>query len=139
MGTPLPKLTLDDYLRWENEQPDKHEFYRGELFAMVGGRRVHGRVISNLNALLNIVIASPSMKYRAPFILNMPDDVWFNVDMMMKDILLALEMGETLGVPLRTAQLTYDVLKEAQAMGYGEEDFAALFKVVAHTAGMVEG
>ncbi len=48
MGSPLPKLTLEDYLRWENEQPERHEFYRGELFAFAGGRRVHGRVVANL-------------------------------------------------------------------------------------------
>lgn len=48
MGSPLPKLTLEEYLRWENEQPERHEFHRGEVFAMVGGRRVHGRVIGNL-------------------------------------------------------------------------------------------
>jgi Uma2 family endonuclease len=53
MGSPLPRLTLEDFLLWENEQPDKHEFYRGEVFAMVGGRRVHGRVVSNLNAALS--------------------------------------------------------------------------------------
>jgi Uma2 family endonuclease len=45
---PQPKLTLGEYMDWENAQPDKHEFYRGEVFAMVGGRRVHGRVILNL-------------------------------------------------------------------------------------------
>lgn len=92
-----------------------------------------------LDALLNSVIASPSMKYRAPFIFNMPEEVWFDVDMMVKDTLLALELGEALGIPLRTAQLTYEVLKEAQAMGYGKEDFAVLFNVVAHAAGMTEG
>lgn len=48
MGSPLPGLTLDAYLLWENEQPESHEFYRGEIFAMVGGRRVHGRVVCNL-------------------------------------------------------------------------------------------
>ena len=52
MGSPLAKTTLDDFLRWENEQPDKHEFHRGEIFAMVGGRRVHGVVITNLSAAL---------------------------------------------------------------------------------------
>ena len=52
MGSPLPKLTLEDYLRWENEQPERHEFHRGEIFAMVGARRVHGRVVSNLNRAL---------------------------------------------------------------------------------------
>lgn len=43
-----PKLTLQEYLDWENAQPDKHEFHRGEIFAMTGGRRTHGRVLLNL-------------------------------------------------------------------------------------------
>lgn len=43
-----PLLTLEAYLAWENEQPEKHEFHRGEVFAMVGGRRSHGRVMLNL-------------------------------------------------------------------------------------------
>ena len=60
MGTPLLKQTLEDYLRWENEQPEKHEFHRGEIFAMVGGRRVHGCVVANLaRALGNALHGSP--------------------------------------------------------------------------------
>ena len=52
MGSPLPRLTLEDFLLWENEQPDRHEFYKGEVFAMVGGRRVHGCVVGNLSRAL---------------------------------------------------------------------------------------
>ena len=44
-----PKLTLEAYLAWENEQPEKHEFHRGEVFAMVGARRAHGCVVANLS------------------------------------------------------------------------------------------
>ena len=44
----MPSLTLTEFLTWENEQPERHEFHRGEVVAMVGGRRVHGRVVSNL-------------------------------------------------------------------------------------------
>ena len=47
-----PRLTLQEYLDWENAQPEKHEFHRGEIFAMTGGRRTHGRVVSNLNRRL---------------------------------------------------------------------------------------
>lgn len=47
-----PLLSLQAYLAWENEQPEKHEFHRGEVFAMVGARRVHGRVQSNLTRRL---------------------------------------------------------------------------------------
>ncbi|RPI89032.1 MAG: NAD(P)-dependent oxidoreductase [Chloroflexi bacterium] len=83
-----------------------------------------------LDALLNSVAASTAMKYRAPFILNMPEEVWFSAAMMQKDIQLALELGEELGVSLRTAELVNEMLEKAKEMGYSDEDFAVLFKVV---------
>lgn len=48
MGLPLHKPTLAEFLAWENAQHDRHEFYRGEIFAMVGGTSRHNRVIVNL-------------------------------------------------------------------------------------------
>lgn len=48
MGLPDQQLSLPAYLEWENEQPERHEFYRGEVFAMTGGRRSHGCVTANL-------------------------------------------------------------------------------------------
>jgi 3-hydroxyisobutyrate dehydrogenase-like beta-hydroxyacid dehydrogenase len=91
-----------------------------------------------LEALLNSVAASPAMKYRAPFILKMPDEVWFNAAMMQKDLQLALELGRELGVPLFSVALANEMLSAAKAMGYGEQDFAILFKVLARMAAMSE-
>jgi Uma2 family endonuclease len=34
-------LTPDEYLAWERDQPVRHEFYRGEVFAMAGGSMRH--------------------------------------------------------------------------------------------------
>jgi Uma2 family endonuclease len=48
MALPAEKFSLSDYLAWEEIQPERHEFYRGEVFAMVGARRVHGRIGLNL-------------------------------------------------------------------------------------------
>lgn len=48
MGFPLAKMTLAEFMAWENEQPERHEFHRGEIFAMVGGTARHNRVILNL-------------------------------------------------------------------------------------------
>jgi Uma2 family endonuclease len=48
MGMPLHKMTLAEFLAWEDAQPDRHEFYRGETLAMVGGTARHNRVILNL-------------------------------------------------------------------------------------------
>jgi len=48
MAVPLKKLTLTDFLDWEETQTERHEFFRGETFAMVGGTARHNRVILNL-------------------------------------------------------------------------------------------
>ncbi|HRP66499.1 MAG TPA: Uma2 family endonuclease, partial [Thauera sp.] len=40
------------YLDWEAEQPDKHEYIAGEVFAMVGVRREHALVGGALYARL---------------------------------------------------------------------------------------
>ncbi|MES2887723.1 MAG: Uma2 family endonuclease [Pseudomonadota bacterium] len=50
MGMPLAKKTLAEFLAWEEHQADRHEFYRGEIFAMVGGSARHNRVIMNLGS-----------------------------------------------------------------------------------------
>jgi Uma2 family endonuclease len=42
------RLTYEEYLRREASSPVKHEFRRGELFAMAGGTYEHGMIISNL-------------------------------------------------------------------------------------------
>lgn len=52
MNLPALKMTLAEYLAWEATQEVRHEFWRGEVFAMVGARRVHGLVAGNLFAAL---------------------------------------------------------------------------------------
>jgi 3-hydroxyisobutyrate dehydrogenase-like beta-hydroxyacid dehydrogenase len=88
-----------------------------------------------VEVLLNSVIASPMVKYRGPFVLNMPDEAWFDIDMMQKDLLLALEMGRGLDVPLPTTATTNEMLTAARGMGFAKQDFAALFQVLAKLSG----
>ena len=88
--------------------------------------------------MLNSVIASPALKYRTPFILDMPDEAWFNVNMMQKDMLLALEMGRELDVPMPTTSVSNEFLTAARAMGLAEKDFAIVYKVLAKMAGLDE-
>jgi len=91
-----------------------------------------------LDALLNSVAASTAMKYRAPFMLKLPEEVWFSTAMMKKDIDLALELGKELGVTLRSAELANEMLSKAFEMGWGDEDFAVLFKVVEKLSARIE-
>lgn len=89
-----------------------------------------------VEVLLNSVIASPMVKYRGPFVLQMPDEAWFDVNMMQKDLLLALELGRQLDVPLPTTAITNEMLTTARGMGLAEKDFAVLFQVLARMAGL---
>jgi 3-hydroxyisobutyrate dehydrogenase-like beta-hydroxyacid dehydrogenase len=89
-----------------------------------------------VEVLLKSVICSPMVNYRGPFVLKMPDEAWFNVDMMQKDLLLALEMGRRLSVPLPTTAVTNEMLTAARGLGLQEQDFAVVFEVLAKLSGV---
>jgi len=44
-------MTADEYLAWEREQPVKHEFFHGEVFAMAGGSPRHNALCARIIAL----------------------------------------------------------------------------------------
>ena len=81
MGHAQPIFSLDDFLAWEQTQTERHEYVCGEVFAMVGARRVHGLVSGNIFATLRQQLrGSPcrafteSMKLKAaPNVLFYPD------------------------------------------------------------------
>jgi 3-hydroxyisobutyrate dehydrogenase-like beta-hydroxyacid dehydrogenase len=89
-----------------------------------------------VDVLTHSVIGSPMVQYRGPFVLKMPDEAWFNVNMMQKDMLLALELGRQVDVPLPTTAITNEFLTTARAMGLAERDFAILFEVLARMSGV---
>ncbi len=62
MGLPLQKapFTVADYLVWEADQVDRHEFVNGEVFAMAGAEDRHVMVSLRLaSALLNHLSGTP--------------------------------------------------------------------------------
>ena len=89
-----------------------------------------------VEALLKSVVASPMIKYRGPFVLGMPEEAWFTVPMIQKDLELALELGHQSGVPLPTTALTQSMMTAARALGLGERDFAVVFDVLARLSGL---
>jgi len=91
-----------------------------------------------LEVLLNSVAASPMLQYRGPFVLKMPEEAWFNVNMMQKDMQLALELGRQVQVPLPTTSIANEFLTAARAMGLAEQDFAIIFKVLENMSGAGE-
>jgi 3-hydroxyisobutyrate dehydrogenase len=89
-----------------------------------------------VDVMTHSVIGSPMVQYRGPMVLEMPDEAWFDVNMMQKDMLLALEMGRQLNVPLPTTAVTNEMLTAARGMGLDKKDFAILFDVLARMAGV---
>jgi 3-hydroxyisobutyrate dehydrogenase-like beta-hydroxyacid dehydrogenase len=80
-------------------------------------------------------IGSPMLKARADLVLDLPDEAWFDVSLMQKDVALALDTGRELHVPLPSAAAADSVLTIARALGYERRDIAALFQVLAHLTG----
>ena len=89
-----------------------------------------------VEVLLASVIASPMVTYRGPFVLEQPDEAWFDVNMMQKDMNLALELGRELDVPLPTTAVTNEFLTAARGLGLEEKDFAVVFDVLARISGI---
>jgi 3-hydroxyisobutyrate dehydrogenase-like beta-hydroxyacid dehydrogenase len=89
-----------------------------------------------VDVLTHSVIGSPMVQYRGPFVLKMPEEAWFDVNMMQKDMLLALEMGRQLDVPLPTTAIVNEFLTAARGMGLAKRDFAIIFEVLARMSGV---
>lgn len=59
-----PRLSAAEYLAWEAEQPQRHEFVDGEVFAMAGAGDAHVTVAGNLYmALRQHLKGSPCRTY----------------------------------------------------------------------------
>ena len=92
-----------------------------------------------VEVMLASVIASPMVAYRGPFVLEQPEEAWFDVNMMQKDMNLALELGRQLDVPLPTTAITNEMLTAARGLGFEKKDFAVLFDALAAMSGIGAG
>jgi len=80
-------------------------------------------------------IGSPMLQARAPLMLDLPEQAWFDVQLMHKDIRLALEAARQLSVAAPSAAVADGMLAKAEELGYARRDIAAFFQVLARMAG----
>jgi len=76
------------------------------------------------------VIGSPMLKARVPLVLDHPEETWFDISLMHKDIGLALAAAREHQLPLSSAQAADKVLTHATDLGYRHRDIAAIFDVL---------
>ena len=80
-----PIFTATDYLAWEAEQVDRHEFLDGEVFAMAGAEDRHVTVAGNLYmALRQHLSGSPCRTYMSDMRLRVAAaNAYFYPDVMV--------------------------------------------------------
>lgn len=102
-----------------------------QFYAFSEGMLLIQKAGVDMNKAIEIIqqsaIASPNIKQRAPNILTQPEQALFSIKLMQKDLLLALEQGRQLGVPLLNAAITNEALTAACGQKYGDEDLSILF------------
>ena len=74
------------------------------------------------------------LKLRVPLILDPPDEAWFDIGLMHKDIRLARQTGTEQGVPLPAAGMADQMLSQADEAGYTRKDIAAIHDFLARTS-----
>jgi len=89
-----------------------------------------------VDVLTHSAVASPMIQYRGPFVLRQPEEAWFDVNMMQKDMVLAMDLGRQLDVPLPTTAVSNEFLTAARGMGWTKYDFACMFDVLASMSGV---
>jgi 3-hydroxyisobutyrate dehydrogenase-like beta-hydroxyacid dehydrogenase len=87
-----------------------------------------------LDVMTQSPIGSPMLKGRAPLVLDLPEEAWFDIELMHKDIRLALLTADELNIPLASAAAAEKALTRAEELGYGRRDLAALFEVLERTS-----
>jgi 3-hydroxyisobutyrate dehydrogenase-like beta-hydroxyacid dehydrogenase len=90
-----------------------------------------------VDAVLKSVAASPVLGYRGPFILegNMPEKPLADVTFQQKDMLLALELGRTLGSPVPIAAAANEIMNACRGLGIDHRDFVTAHEVYRRLGG----
>ena len=91
-----------------------------------------------IDAFLKSVVASPVLNYRAPLILegHISDATYGNVNLQQKDMLLALDLGRKMGVPVPLGAAANEMLNACRGLGLEHHDFVTVYEVYRRLGGM---
>jgi 3-hydroxyisobutyrate dehydrogenase-like beta-hydroxyacid dehydrogenase len=91
-----------------------------------------------VDAMLKSVVASPVLNYRAPLILegHISDATYGNVNLQQKDMLLALDLGRKMGVPVPLGAAANELLNACRGLGLAHHDFVTVYEVYRRLGGM---
>lgn len=92
-----------------------------------------------VDAILKSVAASPVIGYRGPFILDgqMPKVPLADVTLQQKDMMLALNLGRTLGSPVPLAAAANELMNACRGLGIDHNDFVVAHQVYRRLGGQM--
>ena len=72
------KYTIEEYLRMEKAATEKHEYYKGEIYAMSGAKPRHNVIVKNLiRDIANALRGKPCQPYGSDLRINIPENGLF--------------------------------------------------------------
>jgi EAL domain-containing protein (putative c-di-GMP-specific phosphodiesterase class I)/3-hydroxyisobutyrate dehydrogenase-like beta-hydroxyacid dehydrogenase len=83
------------------------------------------------NVMSTSSIGSPMLKAHVALLRDQPQQAWFDVDLIAKDIRLARVAADAFAAPVPSAEFADDMLTRATELGYAHCDLAGLHEVLA--------
>jgi len=85
------KMTIEEYLQFEKASDTKHEYYRGEVFAMSGAKPRHNVIAKNpMRDIATALRGKPCQPYGSDMRINIPENTLFtypNISIICGDII----------------------------------------------------
>ena len=113
---PIHKMTAQEFSAWELDEPERHEFFRGEVFrvfGMGGARREHVRVSGNCYSAIDQHLGGTPCQ---AFMADMKVHVLATGDMFYPDVLVTCnEHDLTASLEMQHPKLIIEVLSPSTA------------------------
>jgi Uma2 family endonuclease len=98
------KISIEEYLQMEKESPVKHEYYKGEVFAMAGAGARHNLIFSNLFIAIGKKLGGkPCRPYGSDMRVHIPENTLFtypDISIFCGDIINSPEDEDTIINPI---------------------------------------
>jgi Uma2 family endonuclease len=98
------KISIEEYLQMEKESPVKHEYYKGEVFAMAGAGARHNVIFSNLFREVAVKLkGKPCQPFGSDMRVHIPENTLFtypDISIFCGDIIQSPEDEDTIINPI---------------------------------------
>jgi Uma2 family endonuclease len=97
------KVSVEEYLQFEKESFEKHEYYKGEIFLMAGAGTLHNVIYSNLFIALGIKLkGKPCQPYGSDMRIHISENSLFtypDISIICGDIIPSTDDEDTATLP----------------------------------------